>query len=289
MRELAGVKSSQNIGFPIPRDEELVRLQDDVSRSRTDPEDDIRGVAARNERRTAKGAYLLAVETQRIPRFGRDLCPSSERIHRETCEALPALRFHHIERVVVRLQLERGRIESSRRDREGEMEGTRPHVGVGRMEQEQDDGLNARLRQDGTVLYGESRRPVDRVAAPPERPQPVPHRTRGTQRPVRGDDRIVESRDHHVNDRYNSRVFAAIRSQVKSLRTCRRPVFPIFAPVAGSSRIRVIARPSFAGSAGGTRRPVSSSTTTSLMPPTRVATTGVSHAIASRLMIPNGS
>src|SRR5439155_25222459 len=142
----------------------------------------------------------------------------------------------------------------------------------GRMEQKQDDGLNARFRQDGTVLHGESRRPVDRVAAPPERPQPVPHRTRGTQRPVRGgtqrpvrgDDRIVESRDHHVNDRYNSRVFAAIRSQVKSLRTCRRPAFPIFAPVAGSSRIRVIARPSFAGSAGGTRRPVSSSTTTSL-------------------------
>src|SRR5947208_3854826 len=150
IRELAGVESSQNIGFPIPRVEELVRLQDDVSRSRRDPEDDIRGVAARNERRTAKGAYLLAVETQRIPRFGRDLCPSSERIHRETCEALPALRFHHIEGVMVRLQLECGRIESSRRDREGEVEGTAPHLGIRRMEQEQADGLNARFRQDGT-------------------------------------------------------------------------------------------------------------------------------------------
>src|SRR5437016_1434512 len=134
MRELAGVESSQNVGFPIPRVEELVRLQDDVSRSGRDPEDDIRGVAAGNQRRTAKGTYVLPVETQRIPRFGRDLRPSSERIHRETCEALPALRFHHIEGVVVRLQLERGSIESSGRDREGEMEGTRPHVGVGRME-----------------------------------------------------------------------------------------------------------------------------------------------------------
>src|SRR5439155_428005 len=174
----------------IPRVEELVRLQDDVSRSGRDPEDDIRGVAAGNQRRSTKGAYVLPAENQRIPRFGRDLRPSSERIHRETCEALPALRFHHI---------------------------------------------------DG--------------------------------------ERLVESTDHHVNDRYNSRVLAAIRPQVKSLRTCRRPAVPIFAPVAGSSRIRVIARPSFAGSPGGTRRPVPSSTTPYLLPPTRVATTGVSHAI----------
>ena len=35
--------------------------------------------------------------------------------------------------------------------------------------------------------------------------------------------------------------------------------------------------------------PVSPSTTTSRMPPTAEATTGVSHAMASRLMIPNGS
>src|SRR5439155_1725274 len=133
MRELAGVESSQNVGFSIPRVEELVRLQDDVSRSGRDPEDDIRGVAAGNQRRSTKGAYVLPAENQRIPRFGRDLRPSSERIHRETCEALPALRFHHIEGVVVRLQLERGRIEASGRDRDGEMEGTRPHVGVGRM------------------------------------------------------------------------------------------------------------------------------------------------------------
>ena len=39
----------------------------------------------------------------------------------------------------------------------------------------------------------------------------------------------------------------------------------------------------------GTRSPVSPGTTISGMPPTAEATTGVSHAIASRLMMPNGS
>ena len=39
----------------------------------------------------------------------------------------------------------------------------------------------------------------------------------------------------------------------------------------------------------GTSSPVSPSTTTSGIPPTAVATTGVSQAIASRLVIPNGS
>src|SRR5256885_15040256 len=66
VRELASVESSQNVGFPIPRVEESVRLQDDVSRGRRDPEDNVRAVAARNERRTAKGAHVLPVENQRI-------------------------------------------------------------------------------------------------------------------------------------------------------------------------------------------------------------------------------
>src|ERR1700674_724543 len=39
----------------------------------------------------------------------------------------------------------------------------------------------------------------------------------------------------------------------------------------------------------GTRNPVSPSTITSLMPPTALPTTGVSQAIASRLMMPKGS
>jgi hypothetical protein len=41
--------------------------------------------------------------------------------------------------------------------------------------------------------------------------------------------------------------------------------------------------------ANGTSSPVSPGTTISGMPPTAEATTGVSHAIASRLMMPNGS
>jgi len=39
----------------------------------------------------------------------------------------------------------------------------------------------------------------------------------------------------------------------------------------------------------GTSKPVSPCTTTSGMPPTALATTGVPQAIASRLMMPNGS
>ena len=39
----------------------------------------------------------------------------------------------------------------------------------------------------------------------------------------------------------------------------------------------------------GTRKPVSPWTTTSLIPPTALATTGTSQDIASRLMMPNGS
>src|SRR3989442_937410 len=213
----------------------------------------------------------------------------SERVHHETREALPTLGFHHIEAVAVRLELERGRIESGRRDGEREVDGPCARVRIRRLEEKEDDRLDSRFREEGTIFHRKPRRPADRVAAPAEGPQPCPHRTGDTQRPVRGCDRVVESRGHHVNDRYNSRVLAAIRSHVKFRRTCRRPAFPIFAPVWGSSKIRVIARPSFAGSPGGTSSPVSSFTTTSLMPPTRVATTGVSQAIASRLMIPNGS
>ena len=51
----------------------------------------------------------------------------------------------------------------------------------------------------------------------------------------------------------------------------------------------MIASASSSGRAGGTRSPVRPSSTTSRMPPTAEATTGVSHAIASRLMSPNGS
>ena len=58
---------------------------------------------------------------------------------------------------------------------------------------------------------------------------------------------------------------------------------------AGIAQRARTAAASAAGSPGGTSTPVSPSTTTSGMPPTRLATTGVPQAIASRLMSPNGS
>src|SRR3989475_1122840 len=289
VREPTGMEPSQDVGLPIPRVEKLVRLQNNVSRAGRDPKHDVRGVPARNRRCPSKGTNPFPVEIQGVPGLGRNLRRPSERVHHETREALPTLGLHHIEPVALRLELERGRIESGRRDGEREVDGPCARVRIRRLQEKEDDRLDSRFREEGTIFHGKPRRPADRVAAPAEGPQPCPHRTGGTQRPVRGCDRVVESRGHHVNDRYNSRVLAAIRSHVKFRRTCRRPAFPIFAPVWGSSKIRVIARPSFAGSPGGTSSPVSSFTTTSLMPPTRVATTGVSQAIASRLMIPNGS
>ena len=54
---------------------------------------------------------------------------------------------------------------------------------------------------------------------------------------------------------------------------------------AGSTGSR---EPSSRGS-NGTSRPVTPSSTTSGMPPVRVATTAVSQAIASRLTMPSGS
>ena len=79
-------------------------------------------------------------------------------------------------------------------------------------------------------------------------------------------------------------------------------LLPILVRSSGSLPRRLIAAASAAenaaASAGSkvpglsvrsTSRPVSSGTTTSGMPPTLDATTAVSHAIASRLMMPNGS
>src|SRR2546427_800652 len=188
MRKLAGMQPGQDFWLTIPRIEEPVRFQHDISRTRHDPEEEVRSVAARNGRYGSKGADVLPSEDQGITRIGPGFFPSFKRVHHD-------------------FRLERIRI----------------------------------------------------------------------------------SRAHYVNERYNSRVFATILSHVSWSKPIARFALLSCSSVAGSSMIRVIARPSFAGSPGGTRSPVSSSTTTSLIPPTRVAITGVSHAIASRLMIPNGS
>ena len=80
-----------------------------------------------------------------------------------------------------------------------------------------------------------------------------------------------------------------MRSQLNSASTRRRPAAPKRAARSGSPQSALTAAASASGSPGGTRTPVSPSTTTSGMPPTRLATTAVPQAIASRLMSPKGS
>ena len=69
----------------------------------------------------------------------------------------------------------------------------------------------------------------------------------------------------------------------------RRPFFPKALAISRSRSSRLMASAQGSGRAGTTRSPVSPSTTVSRMPPTALATIGVSQAIDSRLMIPKGS
>ena len=84
-------------------------------------------------------------------------------------------------------------------------------------------------------------------------------------------------------------------SQPNSRTARSRPARPIAAARAGSahSALTASARPASNSSVGtawyGTSRPVRPSATTSGMPPTALATTAVSQAIASRLTMPSGS
>src|SRR6266480_2091766 len=289
MRKVAGMQPSQDFGFPISGVEEPVRFQDDVSRTRRDPEDNVRGVSAQDRGGPSKSADAIPMEGQGISGSGPEFRSSPKRVHHESRVDLSTFGLHHVDGTRATFEGDGFTIESGPGDRKWEMDGARACARIRRKKEEEDDGLGSRFRQDRTILYIESRRHADGVTAPPKRPKPGPQGAGRSERPIGDIDRVVESRGHHVSDRYSSRVLAAIRSHVNWRSTCRRPAFPIVVPVVGSSTMRVIAWASFAGSLGGTRSPVSSSTTTSLMPPTRVATTGVSQAIASRLMIPNGS
>src|SRR2546430_15891116 len=100
-------------------------------------------------------------------------------------EALPTLGLHHIEAVAVRLELERGRIESGRRDGEREGDGPCARVRIRRLEEKEDDRLDSRFREEGTIFHGKPSRPADRLSPPADGPQPCPHRTGGTPRSVR--------------------------------------------------------------------------------------------------------
>src|SRR2546428_7636168 len=91
MRKLAGMQPGQDFRLTIPRIEEPVRFQHDISRTRRDPEEEVRSVAARNGRYGSKGADVLPIEEQGIPPSGPDFLPSSKRGDHESRLALPPL------------------------------------------------------------------------------------------------------------------------------------------------------------------------------------------------------
>src|SRR2546430_5626200 len=89
MRKLAGMQPGQDFRLTIPRIEEPVRFQHDISRTRRDPEEDVRSVAARNGRYGSKGADVLPIEHQGIPPTRPDFLPSSKPPAHESPLALP--------------------------------------------------------------------------------------------------------------------------------------------------------------------------------------------------------
>ncbi len=109
--------------------------------------------------------------------------------------------------------------------------------------------------------------------------------------------------DQRMRVWYSATVWSAIADQLKRATARSRPARPMrwrsdasaisrFTAAArlASKRCRVDRRHRvIQAELDGTRTPVSPSTTTSGMPPTALATTGRSQAMASRLMIPNGS
>ena len=77
--------------------------------------------------------------------------------------------------------------------------------------------------------------------------------------------------------------------QVNELSTLARPARPMRVRRAGSRSISSRRAQSASGSRGGTRNPVSPSTTVKAIPPTCEPITGVPHAMASSGVSPNGS
>src|SRR2546427_2630762 len=104
MRKLAGMQPGQDFRLTIPRIEEPIRFQHDISRTRRDPEEEVRSVAARNGRYGSKCAGVLPIENQGIPRSGPDFLPSSKRVHHESRLPLPTLRLHEEDGAPVRLE-----------------------------------------------------------------------------------------------------------------------------------------------------------------------------------------
>src|SRR3989442_9126287 len=92
MRKLAGMQPGQDFRLTIPRIEEPVRFQHNISRTRRDPEEEVRSVAAPNGRYGSKSADVLPLQNQGIPRSGPDFLPPPKRPAHQTPLAPPTLR-----------------------------------------------------------------------------------------------------------------------------------------------------------------------------------------------------
>src|SRR5947207_15384005 len=97
MGKVAGTQPSQDFGFPISGVEELVRFQDDVSRTRRDPEDNVRGVSAQDRGGPSKSADAIPMEGQGISGSGPEFRSSPKRVHHESRVDLSTLGLHPVD------------------------------------------------------------------------------------------------------------------------------------------------------------------------------------------------
>src|SRR6267143_2791332 len=286
--ELLPVQALEDLRLPVPDVRELVALEHDLCPGGREADQEVRRVAREGSPHRPECPQRLAAESQGVPHHRGDLRLVLEGVRDELHVRLSRLRLGEIHPPLAHRKVEGVRADASVRHGQREVnDGLALRLPHDR--EEEGDRLRPGLREEGTVLHRDLRSRANRLPAPTAGAEPLPELGRMPDRVVHGVDGGRESRGHQVSVRYSFRVFSAMRSQVKCRRTRFRPALPILAASFGSSMTFVIAFPRRTGSPGGTRRPVSPSTTTSLIPPTRVATTGVSHAIASRLMIPNGS
>src|SRR5207245_6343088 len=94
MREFAAVQTSQDFGLSIPWVEELVRFQHDVSRTRRNPENDVRRASVGNRRGSSEGANAPPVEGQGVSRSSRKFHSSPKRVDDEPRVDLPTPGFY---------------------------------------------------------------------------------------------------------------------------------------------------------------------------------------------------
>src|SRR5438552_17237439 len=198
MRKVAGMQPSQDFGFPISGVEELVRFQDDVSRTRRDPEDNVRGVSAQDRGGPSKSADAIPMEGQGISGSGPEFRSSPKRVHHESRVDLPTLGLHHVDGTRATFEGDGFPIESGPGDRKWEMDGARARARIRRKKEEEDDGLGSRSRQEGKIFSIESRYHADGATAPRNRPAPAPQAAGRPQRAITDHALAVYSRRTHV-------------------------------------------------------------------------------------------